>query len=140
MSDTRHDTRPSMADRIAEWNVRMTATEVAERPAALRWNGHRDSRHYRVTLSCDGRRMVIYYSMGPAHTEGPTLPGVLDCLVSDARSGAESFEDFCSELGFDEDSRTAERTWKACARTDDALRRVFGDERVELLTYETERE
>lgn len=46
----------------------------------------------------------------------PDLVDVIYCLTSDAncvRYG-QSFEDFASELGYDEDSRSAERTYNAC--------------------------
>ena len=38
----------------------------------------------------------------------------LYCFIGDAISGQESFEDFCSDMGFDEDSRKAEKIWKLC--------------------------
>ena len=36
------------------------------------------------------------------------------CFLGYAISGSESFEMFCTELGYDEDSRKAEKIWKAC--------------------------
>ena len=39
------------------------------------------------------------------------------CFLSDAISGTMSFEDFCSEFGYDIDSRRAEKTWKACKKS-----------------------
>ena len=36
------------------------------------------------------------------------------CFLGDAISGSQSFEVFCAELGYDEDSRKAEKIWKAC--------------------------
>ena len=36
------------------------------------------------------------------------------CFLGDAISGSQSFEVFCTELGYDEDSRKAEKIWKAC--------------------------
>lgn len=48
--------------------------------------------------------------------EKPTLPEVLSCLVSDAncvRFG-QSFDEFCSDLGYDNDSRKAESTFNGC--------------------------
>lgn len=131
---------PTMAERIAQYRVSMTATSVAERPVSQRWEGHASSTHYRVTVRRGGRWMVIYYSMGPAHTDGPTLPDVLDCLVSDAEYVDRAFEEFCADLGYDEDSRTAERVYQACVRTGRALRRLFTLAELETLRYETERQ
>lgn len=45
------------------------------------------------------------------------LKHALYCFVSDACSGMNSFEDFCKEFGYDEDSRRAERIHKACERS-----------------------
>ena len=36
------------------------------------------------------------------------------CFLEDAISGSQSCEEFCDDLGFDEDSRKAEKIWKAC--------------------------
>lgn len=46
---------------------------------------------------------------------GPTLLEVCYSLAMDAQSGQESFEDFCSNFGYDTDSRKAEATWRSCA-------------------------
>ncbi len=36
------------------------------------------------------------------------------CFLGDAISGSQSCEVFCTEFGYDEDSRKAEKIWKAC--------------------------
>lgn len=58
----------------------------------------------------------------------PQLQDVLESLQLDARSvlNAHSFEDFCYELGYDTDSREAERIYEACKDTAFQLRRLFG--------------
>lgn len=38
------------------------------------------------------------------------------CLISDSVSSIDGFENFCSEFGYDSDSRTAERIFKACEK------------------------
>ena len=48
------------------------------------------------------------------------------CFVSDACSGLYSFSDFCNEFGYDEDSRSAERIFKACQRAYKSFSRVSG--------------
>jgi hypothetical protein len=58
---------------------------------------------------------------------------VLSCLLSDARSGQEGFEEFCSGLGYDPDSRRAEATWKACQEIEEKLSRFLTDEQREEL-------
>jgi len=55
------------------------------------------------------------------------------CFVSDAVSGSESFEDFCSNLGYDEDSRTAEKIYKACQRSLTKLEKIYDGDIYDLV-------
>lgn len=83
-----------------------------------------------VRLSYQGRQLTVPFYMGQALTEEPTAEEVLECLLSDA-SGVEcarSFEDWASDLGFDPDSRKAERIYKACERIAVKLRRFLGED------------
>lgn len=63
----------------------------------------------------------------------PSLVDVLHCIFSDAQSGENDFPDFCAELGYDEDSRKAEATWRACRDTGAALHRLFTGEQFDRL-------
>jgi hypothetical protein len=63
-----------------------------------------------------------------AHTPQDRPAETLDSILSDAQAGEESFEDFCGNFGYDTDSRKAERLYRACQRTNKAVRRVFGDD------------
>ena len=45
----------------------------------------------------------------------------------------ETFEDFCSEFGYDEDSRSAEQIYLACVKEYKQLTRIFTDEQMEEL-------
>ena len=116
-----------------------TATRIPSRPdmdPADAWNAK--ARHFRVTLrriDQSGKtlaRMSVYYSQGSAHTESPTLADVLTSLRSDATAPA-SFADFCSECGYDQDSRKAEKTWKACRSIAVRMRKLLGVGGVYLL-------
>jgi len=87
---------------------------------------------YRVTLTRrtagGGRRqLTVDFFMGPASTREPTAADVLACLVIDANAGEQSFEEFCSDLGYDSDSRKAERIHAACVRMAPRLRRFLGE-------------
>jgi hypothetical protein len=53
--------------------------------------------------------MTVYFSQGPAISREPTIEDVLDCLVLDA-SGADSFEDWCAEFGYDTERSTPTRS------------------------------
>lgn len=85
-------------------------------------NGH----HYSVTLKFQDRQLTTDFHMGSAHTSEPTSEAVLECLLSDASAGEQTFEDFCADFGMDTDSRKAEAMWKACASMAKRLPKFLG--------------
>lgn len=52
--------------------------------------------------------------------------GVCYSLISDAQAGSESFADFCSDFGYDEDSRKAFTTYEACQKNGKEFRALVG--------------
>ena len=56
----------------------------------------------------------------------PDAATVMSCLQSDAHAGDNTFEDFCSEFGYDSDSRKAHAIWERCANVRPELRKVLG--------------
>jgi hypothetical protein len=74
--------------------------------------------------------MSVYFSMGPAHCKEPTPKDVLECLFLDASSveNSRSFEDWCSDLGYETDSRKAESTYIVCGRQASKLHRLLGED------------
>jgi hypothetical protein len=63
----------------------------------------------------------------------PAVADVISSLLLDASGTDERFEDWAGNYGFDPDSRTAERMYRACQETAAALRRTFtADELAEM--------
>jgi hypothetical protein len=100
---------------------------------------------WQVTLRAFGRQLTVPYYCGLGHTQRglngktvakpPSLAEVVDCLLTDARSleGTTCFEDWARELGFSEDSRSAERTYHEVQRLTLRVKRFLGD-RYEAFT------
>lgn len=64
-----------------------------------------------------------------ALAKAPTAADVLSCLCSDARSADRTtFEDWCSDLGYDTDSRKAEKIYLACVETNAKLHAFLGED------------
>lgn len=86
--------------------------------------------NHKVTVSCNGKRTSFDFwgSLNDPQikTDSENM-FALYCFLSDSISGKESFEDFCSEFGYDEDSRSAERTHRACEKSCDKAERLFSD-------------
>lgn len=88
-------------------------------------------------------RLSTYFSMGYGHNGAePKAEDVLDCLASDASTydNAQSFEDFARDLGYDEDSRMAEKTYKECGKSAAKLKQFLGEDLYGTLLYKTERQ
>jgi len=101
-----------------KWNV-------SDRPGAPQnWNNHR------VTVTTENGKCSFEFWASIAHPKIQSesdIIGALSCFVSDAMSSKDSFEDFCSELGYDSDSRKAYKIFKACERSYVKFERIIGD-------------
>ena len=93
------------------------------------WDNFQGS-SYRVTLRYNGRGMAVDFHCGQL-AGAPTTVDVLTCLLLDA-SGIEaaggSFEEWCSDLGMDDDSISNLKTFKACEAQTNALKELLGDD------------
>jgi hypothetical protein len=67
-----------------------------------------------------------------ADAEEPTMYDVLTCLT---KYDPGTFEDFCSEFGYDEDSRKAEKIYKAVCKEFEGMKRLFSPEELDTLSY-----
>jgi hypothetical protein len=87
----------------------------------------RTARPWTCTLRMGRHRLTVPFWQGPAHTKEPTAADVLSCLVADADALDYSFEEWCGDFGYDTDSRTAEKTYKACCKSGMKTRRFLGE-------------
>lgn len=135
------DHPPKTFEEAAErYGIKFDVRRVDSRPDKL-MSEQPDMRHWRVRLSCGRRSFSLYFSQGSAHTQPPTLTDVLSCIVSDAqsyencapRSSSSNFESWCSDLGYDPDSRKAERIYKAVKKQAEQLKRTVGESAYDVL-------
>ena len=68
----------------------------------------------------------IYNTQRGVVLDGDELLNAFYCFVSDACNSICSFSEFCSEFGYNDDSRSAERIFKACQRAYKSFSRVSG--------------
>lgn len=62
---------------------------------------------------------------GDLYVHVPRLKDLLYALATGAQLASDSFEDFCSNLGYDTDSRKALETYLKCQESGHKLRRVL---------------
>jgi hypothetical protein len=91
---------------------------------------------YLVTLKLEGRELETEYHMGPALEQDPDAENVLSSLLLDASCGEMSFEEYCSDFGYDTDSRRHHKTWKACKKLAPKLQEFLGEHYEECVEAE----
>ena len=104
------------------------------------WN--KTARHWQFKIERIGfgpsTEFIGEYSQGSAHKNPPKFRDVLDCLALHARSTDQSFEDWCSDFGYDTDSRNAQKTYEACAETRTKLMTLLGRDALREFLTEVE--
>ena len=95
------------------------------------YNDKNDRHIFKITLSRNGKRFT--FNFGQSIAEGSNEPTLYDVLVCLQKYDVGTFEDFCGEFGYDEDSRTAERVYKAVVKEFEAMQRLFTEEELEIL-------
>lgn len=88
--------------------------------------GDKDSR-YVFKLRLKKNKLSYTFSFGQSIAAGAEYPKLYDVLSCLTKYDPESFENFCSEFGCDQDSRKAERTYKAVCKEWKAVNRLFND-------------
>lgn len=126
----------SLKSRIREDNIRASADYRPE-GAPDYTDGMSDMNWWNVTLRIGRRRMTVPFGMGYAHTGEPSAYDVLSCLLSDASSADQDFEDWAADYSYDTDSRRAEKTYNAVVRQTEQLRNFLGDKFSDYV-WETE--
>jgi hypothetical protein len=95
---------------------------------------------FRAMVSPATFEMDIPFSMGSAHTEGPTTEGVLECVISDIvgyENAGGDFGEWAWEYGYD-DPRQAWKIWKLLEAQAELFTAWIGDCHDTLLAAELE--
>ena len=119
---------------VEKHRIRMHSERVQANPYIDDWPG---ATHWRCKLTYQRRQLTVPYSMGSAYTGEPKIADVLQCLVDEATSfeNARDFEDWAEALGFDPDSRKAERVFRQVKKNSRGLKRLLGDAYDRLLWH-----
>jgi len=99
----------------------------------LHFDGDKQKRYvFKIKLIKGGKQYT--FKFGQSISEGsnePTLYSVLACLT---KYDPETFEDFCANYGYDNDSRKAEKIYKEVVKEFNNMQRLFTSDELELLT------
>ena len=106
--------------------------DKAARWADDNWNNHRVTVYNQRT----GQRTTFDFwgsIMNPELRTRYDLLNAFYCFLSDAASGNQSFNEFCREFGYDEDSIKARETWKACQQSLEKAERILNTDLYDFL-------
>ena len=89
------------------------------------WNEKQRRTVFKLRLSRNRKNYT--FEFGQSIAQGNNEPSMYDILACLTKYDTESFDDFCSSYGYDTDSRSAERIYKAVCKEYNAVERLFGD-------------
>lgn len=99
---------------------------------------------YKIMVEYNGNKTSFSFgdSLNNTHEQKkPDKNGLLETITSDYFYTTEyypTFEDFASEMGYKEDSRSAEKIYKKCIEGADKLHTVFNDADIEKIREDLE--
>ena len=78
-------------------------------------------------------RQGYTFNFGQSIAEGATEPTMYDVLACLQKYDVGSFEEFCSEFGYDAWEKDSKRTYNAVCKEWEAMDRMFTSEELELI-------
>lgn len=112
--------------------LRAPATQIAKMQAKYDYPGLTENDIKRGTSY--GRRYLARVEE-LRKPQAPHAADVLHSLILDSSAVGQSFDSWCADLGYDSDSRKAEKTYRACQENADKLARIF--DRADIAALET---
>ncbi len=111
------------------FNIKLKVKDIAYKSM----QGDSNQKRYVFKLQLLRGRKSYTFKFGQSIAKGneePTLYDLLSCLQ---KYEVGTFEDFCSEFGYDEDSRSAYKTYKAVVKEYDKVCSLFSNDELEVL-------
>lgn len=72
------------------------------------------------------------YKEGIQELKDADLLNAFDCFINDAISAEEDFEEWCNNLGYDSDSRSAHKIYKECAKSLEKAKKIISGDMYEF--------
>ena len=109
----------------------LTSQKVSERKDGLM---DREMDHWKCTLTYQGNVYSFYFSKSFGH-EGaaPTIEDVLECFKSDLAYNDLDFNEFCEDLGYNDDSIKDKKIYRAIRAQNEAVIDLLGEDLIEDL-------
>lgn len=121
-------------DEMAEQFLKDTKTKFS-----VKWIGYRkhfvDDKQCRHIFLCTFKRNGKQFSVnfGQSIAAGGKTPNAYDVLSCLQKYDVGGLSDFCSDFGYDEDSKKAEKIYNAVCKEFDNVCKIWTDEEIERL-------
>lgn len=129
--------REQLTDLVREFGISARALYGAVTSVPAEWDEWKSKAHpWRITLKIgnhEDRRKNTYLGVDmwqgilSDEPNSPSAADVLSCMLSDISSEDASFEEWCSDLGYESDSRQALATYEACKLNAKRIRWFLGN-------------
>ena len=109
----------------------LTSKKVSERKDGLMDRG---MDHWDCTLMYEGSTYGFYFSKGFGHKgAAPTMEEILECFKSDLAYSDLDFDEFCEDLGYNNDSIKDKKIYEATMAQNEAVIDLLGEDLIEDL-------
>lgn len=110
--------RANQETTISSVQINMNVVKVPYRVGRIDKGGwDKNASHFQVKIWINGdekRAFVFTYSQGSGIKSFPTIREILYSFMQDASAGAQSFRDFCDNMGMESDSRESYKSYETC--------------------------
>lgn len=113
-------------------NIKLQGTRMKNNKCDLADEWKRTATKYNCKITFKNKTYRFNFWMGSAHTKAPSKKDVLYSFIMNDVTDMD-FEDFCSEFGYDNNSKKALRIFKACKEQTENFYRLFNEEEREIL-------
>jgi hypothetical protein len=120
------------ADLAAE-SLQIRMEVLSSRFSSMPWDKDGQKRYIFTIRLINAIKKYYEFEFGQSVAQGNEEPTMYDILTCITKYNPGSFEDFCGDFGYDEDSRSAEKTYKAVVKEYKAMCKLFTQEELEVL-------
>lgn len=117
-------------------NIKLSLTRADYTEEDYKDEWKKTANKYKAKIIYNKKSMTTVYYTGSGWKKDPVLEDILGSILQDTTYLDYGFEDFANEMGYDPDSRKAEKIYKEIQKQAKKINRIFSkEEQEELLTY-----
>lgn len=117
-------------------NIKLSLTRADYTEEDYKDDWKKTANKYKAKIIYNKKSMTIVFYTGSGWKKDPVLDDILGSILQDITYLDYGFEDFANEMGYDPDSRKAEKIYKEIQKQAKKINRIFSkEEQEELLVY-----